>query len=223
MQNTVEFFNLVFGASDASTAFWQDFVLCDVQEYFGPQSDLAGVRGFKSHLMGQPHIEESVAFRLFWELTKKAALNWGTLTDYYRSQPHLLTLSRAPFDFGDLKGKYLFVFSPLLFPHCVFVFAELPVEVTHLPILLHAQAKIKQILAMRCSGSRAFFLNWTSVSYFVRALDVLTTKEILRNIASSLGLIGANAAAREYFDMALSMDPHDERTLFKLANFCDAR
>ena len=105
MQNTVEFFNLVFGASEASTNFWQNFVLPDVQEYFGPIADVAAVADLKSHLMHQSHIEESVAFRLFWELTKKAALNWGTLTDYYRSQPHLLTLSRAPFEFGDLKGE----------------------------------------------------------------------------------------------------------------------
>lgn len=88
-----------------------------------------------------------------------------------------MTLSQNPFGYGDLS--------------------DLPVEVTHLPVLLFAKAKVKQILAGRCFGSRAFFLNWSSVSFFVRALDVLTTKEILRNIASTLGLIGAQAAGEE--------------------------
>ena len=175
LQNTVELFNVIFGASAASTAFWQDFLLGDVQDYFGRQDDLQSVSDFKSFVLGQSAIEESVAFRLFWELCKKSSLSWGTLVDYYRTSPHLLTLSPAPFDFGDLKGAPLF-FLFFADPSFSAAWAELPVEVTHLPILLHAQAKIKQMLATRCTGSRAFFLTWSSVSYFVRALDVLTTK-----------------------------------------------
>jgi hypothetical protein len=45
----------------------------------------------------------------------------------------------------------------------------------------------------------------------------------LRNVAAMVGLLGANAAASEYFSMAISMDATDPRTLFKAANFADAR
>lgn len=123
-----------------STEFWQSFLLPDVQEYFGKQNDLEFCKDFKSFLMSQSVIEESPALRLFVELSKKCSLHWGSLLDYYKaqvrlqesllsffefcfcSQPHLLTLLQSPFGYGDLS--------------------ELPVEVTHLPVLLFAKVQL---------------------------------------------------------------------------------
>ncbi len=73
--------------------------------------------------------------------------------------------------------------------------------------------------------------NWIQIVSGLQLLELLldsfshsvSLQEILRNVAASVGLLGANAAAREYFGMALSMDASDPRTLFKFANFADAR
>jgi hypothetical protein len=115
LQNSVEFFNLVFGATEASSEFWQTFLLGDVQDYFGKQLDLESVADFKVYLFSSLAIEENVSFRVFWELSKKCGLAWGSLVDYYRGQPHLLTLSPSPFDFGDLRGESDLSFGCLFF------------------------------------------------------------------------------------------------------------
>ena len=203
----VEFFNSVLGSS--SVVLWET-LKDDLQGYFGHQIDLDGVKSLKDFVFNEANdrlLGESTALRLFKELNKKllfTAEQWDHSIQFYTSQPELLTMTSRPFNLGDLK--------------------ELPVEVMHLPIKLVAQAKIKQLLAMDSYGSRAFFLNWSAASKFVAALDVLTTKEIMRNVGCTLGQINAISAAREYFEMAVAMDPTrtDQRTLFKFANFCDA-
>ena len=204
IRSLLNFFNLVFGNSEASNEFWDEILLPSLKNYFGPLNDVPE-RDFKEFSLSEEN--DSIlgastsgwsAFSFFEDLSKRLALDWSkaTISRFKRSPIDLMEMAE-PFGITDLKAN------------------GLPLLVKHIPYGFYAGGKVKMIQATQSTGSAAHALFWGAASLFARACDVITSPMSLRNLALCVAFANQRGAANLYFKLALQVDPGNRAKTFQ--------
>ena len=201
VQTFLRFFNLTFGGTPVSDAFWQDVLFPSLTEYFGSLDETL-TAGFKSFCLSPRHDEIFAlanydarpglsAFRFLVDFSKRIHAVWSatTIFRFSVSPLHLISV-RDPFTSTDLAEAGI-----------------VPLFTKHIPYGFYAAGRVKLLKAMQLSGHAAFASFLGAAVNFAHACDIYSSSKVLRNLGVCVAFANDRLAARVYFDLALRVDP----------------